>query len=71
MPIPPNPRDLGPPPPGLGPDYRDPTATPCTRCGHRDGSHRAPGLCRARVRWWRRCPCGGYTGFDSTDPGPA
>jgi len=69
--FPPNPRDPGPPPPGLSPDYSDPTAVPCTRCGHRAGSHRAPGPCRARARWWRRCPCPGYLGFDSADPGSA
>jgi hypothetical protein len=37
----------------------------CTRCGHSARSHRDSSSCSHRGRWWRRCQCGGYTGFDS------
>jgi hypothetical protein len=46
-------------------DSGGPEDAPCTRCGHRALSHAHSGTCSVRGRWWRRCPCSGYTGFDS------
>jgi len=42
-------------------------APPCARCGHRAGSHLAPGSCTVRGHW-RRCRCSGYTTPDSAAP---
>jgi hypothetical protein len=66
--IPPNPQNLGPPPPGPQFDHTGSDAPPCTRCGHRDRSHLHAGRCSARGRWWRRCKCTGYIESDMVDP---
>jgi hypothetical protein len=52
---------------GLGPEQTGPETILCTRCGHSARSHPDSSSCSHRVRWWRRCPCAGYTGFDSAD----
>ena len=31
-------------------------------------AHADSASCSARGRWWRRCRCSGYTGFDAADP---
>jgi hypothetical protein len=68
MPIPPNPPNFGPPPPGPQPGHTGPEAVPCILCGHRARSHLDAGSCSARGRWLRHCHCGGYSGFDVADP---
>jgi hypothetical protein len=68
VPFPPNPPNQGPLPLGPRSEYGGPEAVPCTRCGHRARSHPDSGSCSARGRWWRRCQCSGYTGFDTADP---
>jgi hypothetical protein len=68
FPFPQNPPNFGPLPSGPGPDYSGPGTAPCTRCGHRVRSHHDSSSCSARSRWWRRCQCSGYTGFDSASP---
>jgi hypothetical protein len=69
MSFPPNPGNIGPPPPGPHPfEHSGPEAAPCMRCGHRARLHLDSGACSARGRWWRRCQCEGYTGFDAADP---
>jgi len=52
---------------GLGPETTGPETILCTRCGHSARSHPDSSSCSHRVRWWRRCLCTGYTGFDSPD----
>ncbi len=52
---------------GPGPEHSGTDAILCTRCGHGARSHRDSSSCSHRSRWWRRCPCSGYTGFDSAD----
>jgi len=54
--------------PGPRADPSEPEARPCARCGHRADSHDRPGSCTVRGRWWRRCPCSGYTGLGSAAP---
>jgi hypothetical protein len=66
--VPPNPPNFGPPPPGPHASHSGPEAAPCTRCGHRDRSHPDSRSCAARGRWWRRCQCTGYSGFDAVYP---
>ncbi len=39
----------------------------CTCCGHSARTHLNSTSCSARRRWWRRCLCTGYTGFDSVE----
>jgi hypothetical protein len=68
IPFPPNPPSQG-PLPRPGPDPRaGPEAAPCVSCGHRARLHRGSGSCSARGRWWKRCQCSGYTGFDTAAP---
>jgi len=57
-----------PPPRQERPEHSGPEAAPCRRCGHRARSHPDSDYCVARGRWWRRCQCTGYTGFDAADP---
>jgi hypothetical protein len=52
---------------GLGPEHSGPETVLCTCCGHSARSHRDSSSCSHRGRWWRRCLCTGYTGFDSVD----
>jgi hypothetical protein len=56
-----------PPPRQERPEHSGPEAAPCTRCRHRARSHLDSGSCSARGRWWRRCQCRGYAGFDAAD----
>ena len=75
MSVPPGPAT---PPPGWltprdvmqnwGPGERSVSETMlCTCCGHSAGKHPDSTSCSARRRWWRRCLCTGYTGFDSVE----
>jgi hypothetical protein len=52
---------------GLGPEHTGPETMLCTCCGHSARSHPDSTSCSHRGRWWRRCMCSGYTGFDSVD----
>jgi hypothetical protein len=67
MPFPPNPGNLGPPPGWPRYEDNEPEAMKCVHCGHSAGSHHDSVSCSARGRWWRRCRCSGYTGFDAAD----
>jgi hypothetical protein len=52
---------------GPGPERGGPETVLCIHCGHSARSHPDSSSCSHRGRWWRRCRCSGYTGFDSTD----